>query len=155
LCNRAASLVELGKQFGQSAVEFVDGLEQSCGRNPVDPPSGDTTSCTTSLGFAGKILRIQPHMHLLGAGMKVTLDPGTPQARVLLNDTAYNFDYQRSFNMPSPVVVTPGDTIEVQCTYNPKLAQELPQLRNVPPHFVTWGDGSSDEMCLGIISWIA
>jgi hypothetical protein len=94
-------------------------------------------------------------MHLLGVGMKVTLNPGTPQARVLLNDTAYDFNYQHSFNMPEPVVVTPSDTIQVQCTYNPKLAQELPQLRTVPPHFVTWGNGSSDEMCLAILSWVA
>ena len=49
------------------------------------------------------------------------------------------------------MAVTPGDTVQVQCTYNPALAQELPLLRKVPPHFVTWGDGSSDEMCLGLM----
>jgi hypothetical protein len=31
---------------------------------------------------------------------------------------------------------------------------ELPILRRAPTHFVTWGDGSSDEMCLGL-TWIA
>ena len=86
---------------------MVDGLEQSCGRSVTDPPGGDTTTCTTPVGFTGKILRIQPHMHLLGTGMKVTLDPGTPRQQVLLDDTAYNFDYQRSFDMPKPVPVTP------------------------------------------------
>ena len=39
----------------------------------------------------------------------------------------------------------PNEALEGQ------LAQELPLLRKVPPHFVTWGDGSSDEMCLGIM----
>jgi hypothetical protein len=39
----------------------------------------------------------------------------------------------------------------VSCTYNPQLAQEIPALRKLPPHFVTWGDGSSDEMCLGLM----
>jgi hypothetical protein len=34
------------------------------------------------------------------------------------------------------------------------LAQELPILRKAPSHYVTWGDGSSDEMCLGL-SWIS
>jgi hypothetical protein len=154
LCSRAASLAELGKQFGPAQVVFVDELEQSCGRNPADPPSGDTTSCTQSAGMSGTILRIQPHMHLLGVGMKVTLDAGTPHARVLLDDTAYDFDYQRSFDMPEPVTVTASDTITVQCTYNPRLAQQLPQLRQVPPHYITWGDGSSDEMCLAIITYV-
>ena len=93
-------------------------------------------------------------MHLLGVGMKVTLNPGTPQAKVLLNDTKYDFDYQRYFNMPQPVTVEAGDSIQVTCTYNPRLRQELPQLRKLPPRYVTWGDGSSDEMCLAIISFI-
>ncbi|MEI7860607.1 MAG: hypothetical protein WCI26_12355, partial [Acidimicrobiales bacterium] len=47
--------------------------------------------------------------------------------------------------------VAPGDTLKVSCTYNPALAQELPQLRKLAPHFVTWGDGTSDEMCLGLV----
>ncbi len=37
------------------------------------------------------------------------------------------------------------------CTHQPTLAQQLPLLRGVPAHFVTWGDGSSDEMCLGLM----
>ncbi|HEV2361648.1 MAG TPA: hypothetical protein VGS21_08095 [Acidimicrobiales bacterium] len=155
LCSRAASLAELGQQFGQKEIDFVNGLEQICGRNPMDPPSSDTTSCTGSLGGSGTILRIQPHMHLLGASMKVILDIGTPHARVLLDDPSYNFDYQRSFDMPAPVAVSASDTITVQCTYNPRLAQMLPQLRKVPPHFITWGNGSADEMCLAVISFVA
>ncbi len=49
----------------------------------------------------------------------------------------------------------PGDTIGVTCTYDPTLRQELPQLRKLPPRFVTWGDGSSDEMCLGTVWTVA
>ena len=154
LCNRAASLAELGNQWGALAVGFVDGLEQSCGRNPSNPPGGDTTTCTVPVGFSGKILRIQPHMHLLGTGMKVTLDPGTAQQRVLLNDTAYNFHYQRAFDMSTPVTVTPTDHISVECTFDPQLEQELPQLRRLPPRYVTWGNGSANEMCLGIVTYI-
>jgi hypothetical protein len=136
-------------------VSFVNLIEQVCGRNPVDPPGGDTTTCTWPLAWSGEILRVTPHMHLLGTGMKVVLNPGTPEAKVLLNDTHYDFDYQRSFTMPKPVKVVAGDKVQVTCTYNPRLRQELPQLRKLPARYVTWGDGSSDEMCLGIITWIA
>jgi len=31
-------------------------------------------------------------------------------------------------------------------------AQELPILWKVPPHFVTRGDGSTDEMCVGVVT---
>ena len=63
----------------------------------------------------------------------------------------YNFDYQRSYNVSPPVKVSAGDKIQVKCTYDPKLRSELPQLRKLPARFVTWGDGSSDEMCLGLV----
>jgi hypothetical protein len=33
------------------------------------------------------------------------------------------------------------------------LRTKLPQLKQVPPRYVVWGDGSSDEMCLGIVVW--
>ena len=92
------------------------------------------------------------HMHLLGRTMTITLDPGTPRARTLLYVPNFNFHYQRSYTLEKPISVEPGDTIQVSCSYDPTLQQELPALRNVPPHFVTWGDGSADEMCLGIIA---
>ena len=150
LCNRAASLVNLGQRFGQSAVTFVNFLENFCGRSVTDPPGGDTTSCTWPIG-TGNILRITPHMHLLGQGMKVVLNPGTPTAQTLLNVTNYDFDYQRSYTLAKAVPTKPGDTVQVTCTYNPTLRQQLPQLRKLPPRYVTWGDGSSDEMCLAIL----
>lgn len=154
LCNRAASLKNLGQVFGQPLVDFVNFLESFCGRSQTEPPAGDTTSCNWPVGFSGQILRVTPHMHLLGTKMKVTLNPGKPGSKVLLNDQDYNFDYQRSFNI-TPTYVHPGDTIQVSCTYNARLRQELPQLRKLAPRFVTWGDGTSDEMCLGILDWVA
>jgi hypothetical protein len=152
LCNRAASLADLGRRFGPAQVGFVDVIERVCGRNPVDPPGGDTTTCTWPVGN-GKIVRLTPHMHLLGRGMKIVLDPGTPQAKTLLDVTNYNFDYQRSYNLKTPVTTHVGDRLGVTCTYDPKLRQELPQLRKLPPRYVTWGDGSSDEMCLAIVQY--
>ncbi len=150
LCNRAASLANLGQRFGQQQVDFVNAIESVCGRNPQNPPAGDTTTCTWGIG-SGHIVRVTAHMHLLGRGMKIVLDAGTPQAKTLLDVTNYNFDYQRSYNLATPVATKPGDTIQVTCTYDATLRQKLPQLRKLPPRFVTWGDGSSDEMCLAIL----
>jgi hypothetical protein len=151
LCSRAASLANLGQRFGQSAVGFVNAIESICGRNPADPPAGDTTSCNWPIGAAGYIVRVGAHMHLLGVSFKMILNPGTAGAKTILNVPDYNFHYQKAYNLATPVPVAPGDTVQVQCTYNPALAQEQPLLRKVAPHFVTWGDGSSDEMCLGLM----
>jgi hypothetical protein len=150
LCNRAASLANLGQRFGQSAIDFVDTLESVCGRNPADPPASDSTSCSWPIYSSGYIVRVGAHMHLLGATFKMVLNPGTPEAKTILDVPNYNFHYQRAYNLKTPVKVVPGDQVQVTCTYDPTLAQELPALRKVPPHFITWGDGSSDEMCLGL-----
>jgi hypothetical protein len=155
LCTRAASLVDLGQRFGAGQVGFVDFLENFCGRSMTDPPAGDTTSCTWPVQGGREIVRLGVHMHLLGRGMTIVLDPGTPQAKTLVDVTNYNFDYQRSYTLKTPVLTHPGDSIVVTCTYDPTLRQELPQLRKLPRRFVTWGDGSSDEMCLGSVQTIS
>ncbi|HEV3281862.1 MAG TPA: hypothetical protein VG032_09700 [Acidimicrobiales bacterium] len=155
MCDRTASLADLSQRFGADAAGFVNVLENICGRNPSDPPAGDTTSCSWSVRGGQEIVRLGVHMHLLGRGMKIVLDPGTPQAQTLLNVTNYDFNYQRSYTLKTPVLTHRGDTIGVTCTYDPTLRQELPQLRKLPPRFVTWGDGSSDEMCLGLVQTVS
>jgi hypothetical protein len=151
LCDRGAALADLGKRFGTGAVIRTEAIEQICGRNPMSPPVGVTTTCVRPVDPGWKILRITPHMHLTGASLQVTLNPGTPQATTLVNVAHYNFDDQRFYSLKTPAVTHQGDTIGVTCTYDPKLRQELPQLRRQPARFVIWGDGSSDEMCLAIL----
>jgi Copper type II ascorbate-dependent monooxygenase, C-terminal domain len=150
LCNRAASLANLGQRFGQSVLAEVNGIEALCGNNPSDPPEGDSTTCTSRIDKTGYIVRTYAHMHLLGAAFSMVLNPGTPEAKTVLSVPNYDFHDQRSYNLSSPIPVTAGEPIKVTCTYEPTLAQELPLLRKAPPHFVTWGDGSTDEMCIGI-----
>ena len=90
-------------------------------------------------------------MHLTGRAESMVLNPGTPGEVTLLNDATYNFDDQKATALKHPVKITSADTIKLTCTYDPTLRQKLPQLRSQAPRFITWGDGSSDEMCLGLL----
>ena len=147
LCDRAASLVDLGQRFGQGEVNFVNLINAVCG----NPAYGDSTSCTWPVVNTAVIRRVTPHMHLLGATFTLTLNPGTANAKVLVNVTNYNFDYQQGYDISPPVSVSPGDKIQVTCSWNPNIRALLPQTKDLPPRFITWGDGSSDEMCLAIL----
>ncbi len=153
LCDRAASLADVGQRFGPGAVQFDAFLQQYCTGSGADPVGSATSSCTWPAP-SGTIVRLTAHMHLLGQGMKFVLDPGTPNQKTLLDITNYNFDYQRSYNI-APITTHAGEKIQVTCTYNPTLRQQLPQLRKLPPRYVVWGDGSSDEMCLGLVSYVS
>ncbi len=154
LCDRAAELANIGTRFGASAIAFDNILEQACGRNPSAPPVGTTTTCVWPVAAGQTLLQVTAHMHLTGRAMQVVLDPGTPKATTLLDVTNFNFDYQKTYNLAHPITTQPGDTVGVTCTYDPTLAQELPQLRKLAPHFTVWGDGSSDEMCLAILDGV-
>ena len=151
LCDLAAAMADLGHRFGPGAVLETTAIEAMCGHDPANPPVGVTTTCVHPADPGWRILRITPHMHLTGTSFQVVLNPGTPTARVLVDVPRYNFDDQRYYDLKTPVVTHPGDTLGVSCTYDPKLRQELPQLRRQPARFIVWGDGSSDEMCLAII----
>jgi Copper type II ascorbate-dependent monooxygenase, C-terminal domain len=151
MCSRSAELASVGQRFGADQKALVGALETFCGRNPADPPVGDTTSCVWPIRGKGNIVELAAHMHLLGVSMKFVLDPNTPKQRTLLDVPNYDFHYQRGYVLSKAVPVGPGDTIGITCTYDPTREVELPILRKVSPHFVTWGDGSTDEMCLGLI----
>jgi len=150
-CDRSVELKNLAKRFGSYMTTFDAGLETICGQNPANPPIGNTTTCTWRVRTAGYIVRAAPHMHLLGKALSITLNDGTAHAKTVLDVPNYDFDYQNAINIKPWIKVSPGDTLKVSCTYDPTLAQKLPQLRKLPPHFVTWGDGTSDEMCLGLV----
>ncbi len=151
LCDRAAELANLESRFGAYMTAFDAGIERICGNDPSNPPIGNTTTCTWRVRKAGYIVRTAPHMHLLGKSMSITLNAGTAGEKTVMDVPNYNFDYQKATNITPWIKVAAGDTLKVSCTFDPTLAQKLPQLRNVAPHFVTWGDGTSDEMCLGLV----
>ena len=152
LCKRDMAILDLWHRFGESAAGTVAGLNLLCdgGKPPVPGP---TQSCELKVRTAGTVYAVAGHMHLLGRSIKVELNPGTPQAKVLLDNTNYNFDDQSAKPLATPVVVKPGDMYKVTCTHDAQLRTLLPQLRPLPPRYVVWGEGTSDEMCLGIVVW--
>lgn len=86
---------------------------------------------------------------MLGCSTKVELNPGTAQARTMVDVPNVDFDNQKFQQLSTPVDLERGDTPRVTCTHDATPRQELPQLSKLPPRCVVWGDGSSDEMCAG------
>ncbi len=151
LCDKTASLNDVGKRFGVGLENFDKGLESYCYGNLNH--KGNSSSCRYGFNQKEYLWNVTPHMHLLGVSMVVTLNPKVGSPRVLVNDSNYDFHLQTSFPLSQPVKVLPGDIVHVTCSFNPTLRQKLPYLKSLPPRFIVWGDGSSDEMCLSIIGF--
>jgi Copper type II ascorbate-dependent monooxygenase, C-terminal domain len=154
LCDRDAAVLDVMARFGSMAGATVAGLNLLCNAGKAAAP-GPTQHCDVRVREAGTVYAVAGHMHLLGRSITVQLNPGTPGARTLLDVPVYNFDDQGAKPLAKPVTVKPGDTLRVTCTHDAGLRRLLPELSSLPARYVVWGDGTSDEMCLGIVIWAA
>lgn len=149
LCDRATSLADVTKRFGDRVGGIAQQLLKLCGDGK--PVPGDTQRCDHPVRQPMTVYAALGHMHMLGRSIKVELNPGTAQAQTLLDVPEFDFDHQKTLPLPTPVEVKPGDTLRVTCTHDAGLRRRLPALSKLPPRYVVWGDGSSDEMCTGFM----
>jgi hypothetical protein len=152
LCDRAAAIADVSHRFGSEAGAMVTGLNRFCNAGQ-SPDAGATQHCDRRSPGPAVLRAAGGHMHLLGRSIKIELNPGTPRAKTLLDVPSYNFDDQSIRPLPAPVRINTGDTLRVTCTHDAGLRKQLPQLKTTPARYVVWGDGTTDEMCLGILVW--
>jgi hypothetical protein len=146
LCQRPAALADVKKRFGDGPGSTADLLHLLCG--PVE--AGPVQSCTRTIAKPETIRGVAGHMHLLGRSIKIEVNPGTPRARTVLDIPQWDFDDQGSRPI-TPVRVAAMDTIKVTCRHAQDLRDRLPSFEGQPDKYVVWGDGTTDEMCLGIL----
>ncbi|MEV6637238.1 monooxygenase [Actinoplanes sp. NPDC051470] len=150
LCDRATAIADVTKRFGAEVGETEGQLLQQCSNGK--PVPGNTQRCDYPVPQPVRVYAGLGHMHLLGRSIKVEVNPGTANAKTLLDVPAFNFDDQKYQVLPTPSDVKAGDIVRVTCTHDASLRKLLPQLSKLPPRYVVWGDGTSDEMCSGILT---
>jgi Copper type II ascorbate-dependent monooxygenase, C-terminal domain len=152
LCDRAAAVRDVIGRFGDRSGGMIEQLNRLCNQGQ-EPVTGVEQRCDHFVRGPGTAYAVAGHMHLLGRSIKVQLNPSRPDGRTLLDVPSYNFDEQAVIPLPEPVALKAGDTLRVTCTHDVTLRQRLPHLRDQPPRYVVWGEGTSDEMCLGLVVW--
>lgn len=147
LCDRNASLADVEKRFGEDVGRTADLLHLLC---PTSQEPGPVQSCTRTIQQPATVIGVAGHMHLLGRSIKIQLNPGTARARTLLDIPVWDFDNQGAKPI-KPVHLSPGDQVEVTCRHDQSLRDKLPAFEGQPDRWVLWGEGTTDEMCLGIL----
>jgi hypothetical protein len=104
LCDRDAAVADLVRKRGAAAALVPAGLQAVCGGNPFAPEPTSVATCERTFEVPTTIHGVAGHMHLLGRSIRIELNAGADDARVLLDI----------------------------------------------PRFV-WGEGTTDEMCLGVL----
>jgi hypothetical protein len=151
LCDRTAALFELVRKYGQDAGLIPVGLLLFCGKDAANPPSGPLTSCIQRFDGPTTIHLVAGHMHVLGRSIRVELNPGTSRAKVLLDIPRWNFHWQASYVLAQPVQAQAGDVLRVTCRHDATLRKQHAQPAARKPRYILWGEGTTDEMCLGIV----
>ena len=90
-----------------------------------------------------------PHMHLLGRDMTmtVTLPDGRNEDLVKIDD--WDFGWQNTYYFEKPIDLPKGSVVKVVAHFDNSAGN--PRNPNKPPKLVTWGEATTDEMCVGFI----
>ncbi|MEY3734618.1 MAG: hypothetical protein RL347_1977 [Actinomycetota bacterium] len=152
LCDREAAVEDTIERFGGESLRTIWGLQLICDGDLVNPRAGATQSCTHRVSEPVTVFASAGHMHLLGREISLVANAGTPQEMTLLDIDEWDFDNQGARPLPEPIDLDRGDTITVTCTHDAKLRSLLPALAGTEPRYITWGEGTTDEMCLGILT---
>jgi mono/diheme cytochrome c family protein len=158
LCTRGAAFRDEVKKYGQDAAVIPLGLLYLCKKTLADYPqqvgaaTDVSTSCDRTVNRPLRIYGVAGHMHLRGFDIRIELNPGTAQAQTLLHIPRWDFHWQDAYYLEAPVDAEPGDTIRVTCRFdNSRAAQPVVNGKRLAPRYVLWGEGTTDEMCLGLL----
>jgi mono/diheme cytochrome c family protein len=153
LCSRDVAVQEEVKKYGYEAALIPSGLLYICGKSladfPTSPPSVKSlsTGCDRPVTRPLRIYGVAGHMHTRGYDIRIQLN-----GRTLLHIPRWNFHWQDAYYLAKPVDANVGDTIRVTCKFdNSAVKQPLVNGTLLRPRYVLWGEGTTDEMCLGLL----
>ncbi len=98
------------------------------------------------------VLSIAPHMHLLGKEIKVIAQLPNGKEIPLIWIRDWDFNWQGSYFYMDPIDLPAGTVIKTKAIYNNSTSN--PKNPNHPPKVVTWGEETTDEMLMCLISVI-
>jgi hypothetical protein len=151
LCDRAEALFALSRKYGQGAAFVPAGLLLLCRGSAATPPPSAVSICDRKITQPTTIHIAAGHMHLLGASIKLELNPGTSRSKILLDIPRWNFHWQNAYTLAEPVQAQAGDVVRVTCRHDVHKRSHGGHGIPKTPRYVLWGEGTTDEMCLGIL----
>ena len=117
-------------------------------------------STKAGAGMMGRPLRhdilltaVMPHMHWLGKDFTFTAVLPDGKTRIpLIKIDHWNFNWQGTYAFKEPIRLPKGSWFEMEAHFDNTDAN--PSNQSKPAKLVTWGEGTNDEMCIGIYEWV-
>ena len=97
---------------------------------------------------------VMPHMHWLGRDFTFTaVLPDEAKTRIpLIKIDRWNFNWQGTYAFAEPIPLPKGAYFEMEAHFDNSAAN--PANPSHPPRVVTWGEQTTNEMCIGIYEFV-
>ena len=121
----------------------------------LDIPAGKPDYLTTrsfNLPLNAEVISVTPHMHLLGKTFSMTAHLPDGSAHSLIKIDDWDFNWQDTYTYRKPLLLPKGTTVILNATYDNSASN--PRNPSSPPKTVGWGEQTTDEMCIGFISFV-
>ena len=144
-------MADVARRFGPGGAAVADLLHRACRTTPQqvaansDGVTGSTT-CDFPVRQPGEVIGLLGHMHELGSSYRMTLNPGTPDEKVLLDIPVWNFAWQLAYSPVDDVVLKKGDNIRVTCSWDRR------ERFDPDPRYIVFAEGTEDEMCFSTLT---
>lgn len=122
-------------------------INQSFTIPPNDPNYKVTASFTSPL--PAHVWVIAPHMHLLGRKMHVEAALPTGETECLIDINDWDFNWQGMYRYDEGVPIPPLTRVSLAAYFDN--SAENPRNPNAPPRSVSWGESTTDEMCIAFL----
>lgn len=97
------------------------------------------------------VLSMTPHMHLIGVAIKAFAVTPTGDTLHLIDIPKWDFDWQYTYELKSPVIIPQGSIIYGEGSYDNTNNNSLNP--STPPVDVSLGEATTDEMFLVFFTW--
>jgi hypothetical protein len=118
----------------------------------IPPDSVSAFHTRKTINQKQTLLRVSPHMHLLGASSRAWML--TPQGDTvpLIDIPKWDFHWQGYYTFPKPVIVAAGAKVETEFVFDN--TADNPWNPNFPPEPVEWGETTKDEMLILFVEYV-
>jgi hypothetical protein len=148
LCDRGAAMAAAQAKYGFAPADLINAF---CGVSAADfagmTDGIASSSCDWTTPVTGELVSVLGHEHELGKSFRMTLNPDTAGETVLLDIPKWDFDWQFNYYPVEKIMIQPGDTIRLECSWDRSLRDP-----DLEPAYVVWADGTDDEMCFATIA---
>ena len=92
------------------------------------------------------------HQHLRGTKSRLQINHWSGEQECLLDIQKWNFHWQMAYPFSQAKTFKPGDELQIDCHWdNSQANQPWVGDTQLPARDINWGEGSTDEMCLGAL----